>query len=259
MTQRVEHLYLSPHLDDVALSCGGRVWQQAQAGRSVVIVTVTAGDPPPAALSAFAQQQHAQWGLAVDAVAARRAEDARACAILGAEYVHWDWPDCIYRTDPLTGAALYEGDEAIFGDVAPVESERVVAELVRRLGGYSAESITIPLTVGHHVDHLLVRAAAERLWSPDRLTYYEDIPYAHKPGAVAAVVADPAWRSAVCPLDADALAAKLDAVAAFASQLPTLFGDETAMRRDVAQYVAATGGERVWWRAPVLTGRAPCS
>ncbi|MEZ4728018.1 MAG: PIG-L family deacetylase [Caldilineaceae bacterium] len=40
-------IYLSPHLDDVALSCGGQIFGATRTGQRVLIVTITAGDPPP--------------------------------------------------------------------------------------------------------------------------------------------------------------------------------------------------------------------
>ena len=41
-----DHLYLSPHFDDAALSCGGQIATFTAAGQSVLVVTITGGDPP---------------------------------------------------------------------------------------------------------------------------------------------------------------------------------------------------------------------
>ena len=82
------HVYLSPHLDDVALSCGGRIWQQAQTGDSVLVVTIFAGAPPPdVPLSPFARELHARWGYLSDADVVRREEDQASLTHLGAEGV----------------------------------------------------------------------------------------------------------------------------------------------------------------------------
>ena len=37
------HVYLSPHLDDIALSCAGRIAAQVAAGELVLVVTVFSG------------------------------------------------------------------------------------------------------------------------------------------------------------------------------------------------------------------------
>ncbi|MBK8430550.1 MAG: PIG-L family deacetylase [Chloroflexi bacterium] len=122
-------LYLSPHLDDAVLSCGGQIAQQTAAGLPVLIVTLMAGDPPARPLSAFAQKLHDRWQLdAATAVAARRAEDTAACDLLRADLQHWDIPDCIYRADPATGTALYNDGGAIFGSVHPADKQ-LAAEL----------------------------------------------------------------------------------------------------------------------------------
>jgi hypothetical protein len=71
----VPFIYLSPHLDDVTLSCGGLVWEQVQAGEQVEIWTICAGDPPPGALSPYAEELHHRWGYGIEAIAERRIED----------------------------------------------------------------------------------------------------------------------------------------------------------------------------------------
>ena len=67
-------IYLSPHLDDIVLSCGGMVWQQVQAGDVVEIWTIFSGDAPPGPLAGFAQELHARWQTGPEASAVRRAE-----------------------------------------------------------------------------------------------------------------------------------------------------------------------------------------
>lgn len=45
-----ERIYLSPHLDDAALSCGGLVYLERKADLPVLVVTVMAGDAPSDAI-----------------------------------------------------------------------------------------------------------------------------------------------------------------------------------------------------------------
>jgi LmbE family N-acetylglucosaminyl deacetylase len=191
-------IYLSPHLDDATLSCGGQIFQQTAAGYRVLIVTITAGDPPVATLSAYARSLQERWALASNAVAARRAEDYAANAILGADTLHWAVPDCIYRLDPSQQTPFYESDADIFGDVHPQEAY-LVAQLAAQIRALPpCDQLYAPLTIGHHVDHLLTRAAAEATATP-ALVYYEDYPYAQKPGAIEQVLAagSARWQSQV--------------------------------------------------------------
>jgi LmbE family N-acetylglucosaminyl deacetylase len=107
-------VYLSPHFDDVVLSCGGLVWEQLQAGQPVEIWTLGAGVPQEGlALSEFAQQLHERWQTGIEAVATRRMEDETAMLRLGAVARYWDLPDCIYRRLP-DGSWLVEGEEDLW-------------------------------------------------------------------------------------------------------------------------------------------------
>ena len=124
----MQWIYISPHLDDVALSCGGLVWEQTQSGDQVGIWTVCAGDPPPGPFSAFAQSLHNRWGNSRAAIEERRNEDIISCTFLGASYRHFDIPDCIYRRTEIhpgePGASaefLYPSEESLFGPLHPAD------------------------------------------------------------------------------------------------------------------------------------------
>jgi hypothetical protein len=80
-----------------------------------------------------------------------------------------------------------------------------------------------------------------------QLRFYEDYPYAAQPGAVdAALEDDTRWESTVVPLDEAALAAKIEAVAAYRSQISSFWPDRAAMAAALRAHALATGGERFW-------------
>ncbi|MCB9419283.1 MAG: PIG-L family deacetylase [Ardenticatenaceae bacterium] len=243
-------IYLSPHLDDAALSCGGMIWSDTAVNQSNLIITVMAGDPPQATHSDYVASLHQRWNLNADAVAVRRQEDATACHILGADYWHWDVPDCIYRHHPGNGQPFYVSDADIFGRIHPQETG-LVERLSRLIAALPAhDRLIVPLTAGHHVDHQLVRLAAERSSRPDRLVYYEDYPYVRDEAALTAVIPTSSddWQAQVIPLAATAVAAKIEAVAAFQSQLSTFFNGRADLAAQISNYVQKVGGERLWYR-----------
>lgn len=246
-------IYLSPHLDDVTLSCGGQVFQQTRAGKRVLIVTITAGDPPASAVSDYAQSLHTRWELVTDAVTVRRAEDRAANELLGADTVHWSLPDCIYRYHPITGAPFYVSDPDIFGDVHPAELPLVATLSAQMAALPPHQQLYVPLTIGHHVDHQLTRTAAERAFAPSTLAYYEDYPYAQQPDALVGVIpADRAgWQATVIALEEGAIQAKIAAIAAFQSQFSTFFKDRADLETQIRTFTKQTGGERVWRTTPV--------
>jgi len=132
------------------------------------------GYAPPGEVSALAELQHAQWGFssAEETTRVRRQEDKTAAAILGASVIHFDFLDCIYRRG-TNGAWLYYDifdpphpeDAGIPAQIAETISTRLQPEDV----------LVCQLSVGSHVDHVLVRQGAELLGYP--LRYDIDVPY----------------------------------------------------------------------------------
>ncbi len=242
-------IYLAPHLDDAALSCGGEITHRTGKGQRVLVVTVMAGDPPTDQENDYIRSLHARWALEGDATARRRAEDVAACQRLGADPLHWPIADCIYRLDPSTGQPLYRSDDDIFGAVHPAEAPLVqtIAALLQGLPAHA--QCYAPLTVGHHVDHLLVAEAAQQAFGT-ALRFYEDYPYAQQPGKLATVLGDPpaGWQPVVAALTSADLEAKVEAILAFRSQLSTFFADRADLERQVKGYAASVGGERSWSR-----------
>jgi len=250
-------VYLSPHLDDAVLSCGGRIWRQVQAGGRVLVVTAFSESPPPGArLSSFARELHTRWESQVEArgainehVATRRTEDLAALAYLGAEAAHWPYPDCIYRRS-LDGRFLYPGEEALWGDVHPGD-RGLIGELIGHLAVVPVAQggeVYAPLEVSHHVDHQILRRAAEA--SGQTLTYYEDFPYAESPQAIQAALAETRGESEIVPLPEEALVAKINAIACYRSQVATFWADADHMAAQVRAFARRTGdgqpAERYW-------------
>ncbi len=252
------HLYLSPHLDDAVLSCGGQIAQLVRVGQVVCVVTVFAGDvPTDAAASPFVQELHTRWRLGSNPPAARRAEDRAALGILGARVTHLPFPDCVYRLGRM-GAPLYPTRNAIFGTVAKVEMPLIdeVVRALKRLRVPRDTRVILPLTAGHHVDHQIVRAVGEQ-WCRSQVTdrrlhiaYYEDYPYAEQPDEVTVALDQDTLESELVQLDKDALAAKVAAIACYRSQISSFFADKAEMATRVRAYAEVVGGgqpaERLW-------------
>jgi LmbE family N-acetylglucosaminyl deacetylase len=244
------HAYLSPHLDDVALSCGGRIWQQTRAGERAVVVTVFAAAPrPDARLSPYARELHARWGQSAEAVQSRQEEDLQALALLGAEPLHWSYTDCIYRRAP-GGDFPYASEGALWGEIDPSEGS-LVRELADRIGALPllpGGTLYVPLAVGRHVDHRIVRQAAESAGRP--LVYYEDYPYAEDREAVEAAMADGRWKAELLPLSQEALQRKIAAIARYRSQISTFWGGAANMAAAVRAFAERMGDgqptERYW-------------
>lgn len=264
MAKIYQHIYLSPHYDDAALSCGGTIHRQTQAGKPVQVVTVCAAPPPTnTSFSSFAQETHIAWGAPIDVIALRRAEDEAAMEILGADYVRLAFTDCIYRGHSLYGPWFYNNNEQLFGEIHPDDNElvdQVVEALESQVSREENLTIYAPLTIGHHVDHQLVHAAAWQLntrgW---RVMFYEDYPYVDTQAYGNATLDDTlVWlkhqQRPVQPKlqffsEAD-LRAKIDSINAYASQIDMLFGNQMEAMESIRRYALQIGegqpAERFW-------------
>jgi len=241
-------IYLSPHLDDAVLSCGALIWEQTHAGQQVSIWTLCAGDPPPGPLSTFAQSLHQRWQVGREAMAERRREDIMACKLVGAEYRHFQIPDCIYRKDPQRGEYLYSSEAALFGPLHPAE-----ADLVNSVYKMLAQSLppqyelVCPLTLGGHVDHRLTRQAAELLNRP--MFYYADFPYIQDQEAGLEEQAIQAQESKLFPISSSGQRAWEQAVAAYQSQISTFWSGAAEMQAALRAYARRESGMRLWRRS----------
>lgn len=235
-------IYFSPHFDDAILSCGGLIHAQAQQGLVVEIWTLFGGEAT-GPLSDFARQIHAMWGTGdgPQTVALRKEEDLAAAARAGAEVVHFDFLDCIYRR-AADGSPLYP--QSVFVPPHPLDADlpdSLAAALDSEL--LAGDVLVCPLALGGHVDHLLARTAVERLGRP--LRYYADIPYlVNYPDALAAATArlEPEFFS----LSEADLRAWQEAAAAYASQIDSLLKVEASLAQVLHDYWKEHHGLRLW-------------
>jgi len=239
-------IYLSPHLDDAVLSAGGLIRHQVSAGIPVEIWTFMCGFPPAGELSLFAQALHQLWGFqsAEQAIQGRRVEDQKAAARLGAGTMHFDFLDCIYRRDP-GGNWLYPEEVCVPPRPEDVELPGQIAEAISmRL--LPDDVLVCQFAIGRHVDHTLVRRAAELLGRP--LWYAADVPYVFNNLEELAPNTDGLELTAHALSETD-LQAWPEAVLAYGSQLSGLFESDEAMRLALAGYAGDKRGISLW-RAP---------
>ena len=224
-------LLLSPHLDDAAFSCGATAATLAAAGWSVTLVTVfTQSVPDP---QGFALECQTSKGLpaSVDYMKLRRAEDAAAAVAMGCDSVQW-WP---FLEAPHRG---YGSPAELF---EPVRDDDRIDGLSERIedavGSLVPELVLLPQCWGRHVDHVqMVRAAVRHL--PPAIGWWVDQPYALRaeptpPPEECVQLFGSLPDAAISP--SAGRETKLDACAAYASQLGFQFGDAAAMRAALSE------------------------
>lgn len=238
-------VFLSPHLDDAVLSCGGLIFELVTSGAEVQIWTIFAGDAPPGPLSALAQELHARWKTGADAPRTRRAEDRKACRILGSRPVHLDFPECIYRRRPDNGLPLIGSNDELFQPLPDIElplTAQISGILDRQLD--QDTRLVSPLAIGGHVDHHLVRSAAESLHRP--LFYYADYPYLLSNKADGAWQMVSTWKIHRFPVSSRGLSAWQAAVACYRTQISTFWTSLAEMSAALQSYHLQGGGDALW-------------
>lgn len=212
-------LFISPHLDDVAFSCGGTFARLASDGWRAILCTVftkSVANPKN-----FALRCQTDKGLSPDAdyMKLRRSEDCRAAKILGAsEKLHLNFleaPHRGYESAPELFAGVKAGDEVW----------RAVAEHLDLLNEiHQPETVFAPQGLGNHADHLQIIRAARRTFPIERILWYRDTPYAiRQPDAVASDLLPADLTETYYDLKS-CLERKINACAAYESQLDFQFG-----------------------------------
>ncbi len=261
LTRPTQHLFLSPHYDDIPLSAGATVRLLANHGHAPETLVVFGSEPDrEQPLTTFARELHEAWGLSAERViASRRAEENAAAALLGTRSEVLPFRDAIYRGD------LYLSDDDLFGTPAPAEASLpadIIASLPLASLPDSKTRLYAPIGIGNHVDHQTVfRAGADLASRGWDVWFYEDIPYALKPGALESRLntvahTTPVQPGAVVPARA-AWQQKLDAILCYPSQLETVFRAYVGVgtsREEISNALAAYGravgdgklAERFW-------------
>lgn len=245
----MQHIYLSPHLDDALYSCGGLICQQRKAGEPVTVVNLCAGIPDYTTISAFARSYHQRWGDLSNMVEARRAEDGRILSELGVKVVYLDTLDSIYRT--AGNQPAYPDLEALFSAPQPEDAAFLpqfwAQQALSLLPTGQPARCYAPLAIGGHVDHYLARLAGLELAKivPD-VWFYEDFPHAEDPITLEKVKADldlEHWRSHTVLIDVQA---KIYAMLGYGTQTQKIFGTEEGLKQRVKDFTAERARNIQW-------------
>jgi LmbE family N-acetylglucosaminyl deacetylase len=152
-----DSVYVSPHGDDVALACAGRLVRERAAGQRVLVVTLFG----------------AGTGAAADALAA-----------LGVERLALDLPDARRRGGSSAAPPDLTRERGPQDDAALHRAADVLTDLAHRT---RARQVYAPLAVGGHVDHRIAHEAARAAFEAGQgrnVFLYEERPEAFVPGAV---------------------------------------------------------------------------
>ncbi|MEO1166238.1 MAG: PIG-L family deacetylase [Chloroflexota bacterium] len=250
------HLFLSPHYDDATYSCGGVIYSLVQAGDTVTILTIMAGEPqPPFPNTPVLQDNHTRWEAGENPVQVRRQEDKIAAQLLGVETQYLDILDCIYRIDgqtPLypTEASLWHTTHAQDNTLGQLKATPLP----------KADVMYVPFGVGGHVDHLIVRDFGLHLAQVGyEVEFYIEYPYLRSEDTIQ-------QAQDVFPLDIDitarafsedAMQHKIDAMIAYETQISSFWASQDSIASEVRGTFSAENGHFVERFAQLRTDGTP--
>jgi 2'-N-acetylparomamine deacetylase / 2'''-acetyl-6'''-hydroxyneomycin deacetylase len=220
-----EILFIAPHSDDVAWSIGELARRLGLSGRATLITVFTTSSYAPGLPGGSDVQTKSR---------VRRSENekfARRCALKSIDLERLEGPH--------RGVMWRD----LFRELR-VEDTLEISEVAADFHKLPTPRVVLaPLGIGRHVDHLICRAAVQRVFGAGSVVYYEDLPYttnAAKAEQWARQWLGDTAASLRIPIDDQDVRAEM--VDLYASQCPKLDRNRPRIRR----YLEKTGSERVW-------------
>lgn len=216
-------LVISPHLDDAAFSVGPLIAKFKDHANITVATPFSQSVSNPQGF-ALACQLDKGLGEDIDYMALRRSEDFKWSQFLGAHSLHGALVEAPHRR--------YDDKKKLFGEVLLSDDAE------KNLTIWFTQLITIlkplcifsPLSIGHHIDHVVVLKSICALQTEIPIFFYKDEPYASKhsdslPLEFKSLITFSIHES----ISSAQVNLALKAVSLFESQIPFQFGDVHAM------------------------------
>ena len=162
------------------LDSADHILEWKSAGYAVEVITVFTSFSTNK-ISPFVRKFLLESGFATpaDMEKGRKEEDNKAMKMLGVGWQHWDFIDAAFRETAV--GAVYPTEKELFSGKISAADRNLEADLENRLKHFSeADLILLPLGLGKHIDHALVRRVGEKAFAKNLIGYYADFPYALK-------------------------------------------------------------------------------
>lgn len=163
-------IYVSPHLDDAVYSCGGQIALARREGARILLLTHfgTGRDPVPGGGGLFGD------------LLQRKREERAAADLLDIDYVFLNAPDAFFRKMRPADLLRYTLSPLRLPESSLRQALRAVTcTLIGRLLAPTGRAY-VPLAIGAHPDHRETYEIGRALHAeqPQRVLFYEDVPYA---------------------------------------------------------------------------------
>jgi LmbE family N-acetylglucosaminyl deacetylase len=177
MAKQKQVVVFSPHMDDAVLDCCDHILEWRKNSIQVRVLTAFtqySGN----ALSAWARScLAASRCQSQGELEHRRAsEDMKAMDVLNVSWNHLCLTDAAFRC--AGGKPIYPNSRAMFSGAVSPSDVAVKDELRQAIIPFVNHNVfVVPVGVGNHIDHILVRQAVEELVPATDICYFLDYPY----------------------------------------------------------------------------------
>ena len=242
-------MVVSPHRDDAAFSLGLSIGWWLDAGHAVSVVNCFTRS----AYAPYAEFEFIHSNDRMARVSALRLREDEAWQKMYGRGLQI--ADLNLKDAPLR---LHVGIDQVMG-LAINPEDKAMAKLPKAMAALKPDAVVLPLALGSHVDHVTARMAMTGEATPTPMAFYEDLPYAARPGAAeliaqaAAGIAD--GLSPVFVTEEGDIVEAVERKRRLAICYDSQIADEAA--EQIAGFCARYGGrERLWanaaWRASAM-------
>lgn len=165
--KRYKAVFISPHLDDAVLSCGGTIAKLLSEGDVLI-------------LNIFTRYTDSVKKGPIVVDKDRYEEETIAASHLGF------LTDTLNELDAVFRRKAYKSASKIIGYIDNEDITYIpqLSDKIKRyLTNIDYDSLYVPLGIGWHVDHILCHLAMESFFTDPKLHFYEDAPYCLIPNA----------------------------------------------------------------------------
>ena len=187
LKNKMKCIFVSPHYDDVALSCVLHFLSNWQVKTEIAVINAfTKAHKGPYTLSARKfLHDSTNYPDATDLFNAREKEDKNVLSRFPLSIVNLGLEDALFRRKKhktFVGNILPEFDHVyptyrwhLLKGVS--KNDTAISELTKKLEPFKKEHVIVfaPFGIGGHIDHLIVRKVCEVLF--DTVILYSDFPY----------------------------------------------------------------------------------
>ncbi|MDR1417710.1 MAG: PIG-L family deacetylase [Endomicrobium sp.] len=151
------NIFLAPHLDDAALSCGDLICKLVTRDEKCTVITIFSGSPATKFLSAAAKQFHSNCNFGNNPIFHRKMEDKNAMRLLGCEYKHLDFLECLYRADEPENHIYSNLNQIYCYNHDKDKNYEYMVEKALYSEVKDSDVVYAPLSIGNHADHIMTK------------------------------------------------------------------------------------------------------